>query len=239
MAFNEEIKTKAMVACGRHCCICHKFCGNNMEVHHIRARADGGQDVYENAIPLCFDCHAIVRQYDPRHPKGIKFTEKELIMHRDRWYCHIQQSLSAVEKSPKQSEENNNENIMLHKIDEGKQLLAYIDGTYGISFDQDTQTIEEVKQVGEFVQYIKELMDFNDLYEEPYDRMMTGFNLTQNIKELDAAGFWVFADRVNYKIKGADGKAMLYPILVMKIVRKNSQEIINIKYEDVSLEKNI
>lgn len=237
MAFSEEIKTKAMVACGRHCCICHKFCGNNMEVHHIRARADGGQDVYENAIPLCFDCHAIVRQYDPRHPKGIKFTEKELIMHRDRWYGHIQQSLSAVEKSPKQSEESNNENIMLHKIDEGKQLLAYIDGTYGISFDQDTQTIEEVKQVGEFVQYIKELMDFNDLYEEPYDRMMTGYNLTQNIKELDAVGFWVFADRANYKIKGADGKVMLYPILVMKIVRKNSQEIINIKYEDVSLEK--
>lgn len=42
MAFSEEIKIKAMVACGRCCCICHKFCGNNMEVHHIKARSDGG-----------------------------------------------------------------------------------------------------------------------------------------------------------------------------------------------------
>ena len=75
MAFSEDIKTRAMVACGRCCCICHKFCGNNMEVHHIRARADGGTDTYDNAIPLCFDCHAEVRQYDPKHPNlsGILF----------------------------------------------------------------------------------------------------------------------------------------------------------------------
>ena len=89
MAFSEDIKTWAMGACGRCCCICHKFCGNNMEVHHIRAHADGGTDTHDNAIPLCFDCHAEVRQYDPKHPKGIRFTEKELIQHRDNWYKTI------------------------------------------------------------------------------------------------------------------------------------------------------
>lgn len=39
MAFSEDVKTKAMISCGRYCCICHKFCGNNMEVHHIKAQA--------------------------------------------------------------------------------------------------------------------------------------------------------------------------------------------------------
>lgn len=81
-----------MVACGRCCVICHKFCGNNMEVHHIKAQADGGSDEFENAIPLCFDCHAEVRQYDPKHPKGIKFTEQELIQHRDNWYKKVETS---------------------------------------------------------------------------------------------------------------------------------------------------
>lgn len=57
-----------------------------MEVHHIKAHADGGNDTFDNAIPLCFDCHAEVRQYDSKHPKGIKFSEKELIQHRDNWY---------------------------------------------------------------------------------------------------------------------------------------------------------
>lgn len=95
MPFSQEVKIRAMVACGRHCAICHKYCGNNMEVHHIKAQADGGSNEFENAIPLCFDCHAEVRQYDLKHPKGIRFTEQELLQHRDRWYKKVK-STGAV-----------------------------------------------------------------------------------------------------------------------------------------------
>lgn len=51
MAFSEDVEIKAMVACGRCCCICHKFCGNNMEVYHIKAQADGDDNSFENAMP--------------------------------------------------------------------------------------------------------------------------------------------------------------------------------------------
>ncbi len=232
MAFSEEIKNKAMIACGRCCCVCHKFCGNNMEVHHIKARAEGGQDIYENAIPLCFDCHAEVRQYDPKHPKGIKFTEKELIMHRDEWYRKVKQGVDKKNEKKERIEplkilhQKDYQNIMLHKIDEGKQLISYIDGTCGINYDEETQTLEEVKLVGEFVQYVKEIMDFDDLIDEPYDRIMSGFNLTQSIKELDDAGFWVFAGKENQKLVGGIGDPTLFPVLIMRIVRKESSEII-------------
>ena len=231
MAFSEEIKIKAMIACGRCCCVCHKFCGNNMEVHHIKARAEGGQDIYENAIPLCFDCHAEVRQYDPKHPKGIKFTEKELIMHRDEWYRKVKQGVKENDKQErieplKMLHQKEYQNIKLHKIDEGKQLISYIDGTCGINYDEEAQTLEEVKLVGEFVQYVKEIMDFDDLIDEPYDRIMSGFNLTQSIKELDDAGFWVFAGKENQKLVGGIGDPTLFPVLIMRIVRKDSSEII-------------
>lgn len=231
MAFSEEIKIKAMIACGRCCCVCHKFCGNNMEVHHIKARAEGGQDIYENAIPLCFDCHAEVRQYDPKHPKGIKFTEKELIMHRDEWYRKVKQGVKENDKQErieplKMLHQKDYQNIKLHKIDEGKQLISYIDGTCGINYDEETQTLEEVKLVGEFVQYVKEIMDFDDLIDEPYDRIMSGFNLTQSIKELDDAGFGVFAGKENQKLVGGIGDPTLFPVLIMRIVRKDSSEII-------------
>lgn len=231
MAFSEEIKIKAMIACGRCCCVCHKFCGNNMEVHHIKARAEGGQDIYENAIPLCFDCHAEVRQYDPKHPKGIKFTEKELIMHRDEWYRKVKQGVKENDKQErieplKMLHQKEYQNIKLHKIDEGKQLISYIDGICGINYDEETQTLEEVKLVGEFVQYVKEIMDFDDLIDEPYDRIMSGFNLTQSIKELDDAGFWVFAGKENQKLVGGIGDPTLFPVLIMRIVRKDSSEII-------------
>lgn len=232
MAFSEEIKIKAMIACGRCCCVCHKFCGNNMEVHHIKARAEGGQDIYENAIPLCFNCHAEVRQYDPKHPKGIKFTEKELIMHRDEWYRKVKQGVDKENEKKERIEplkilhQKDYQNIMLHKIDEGKQLISYIDGTCGINYNEETQTLEEVKLVGEFVQYVKEIMDFGDLIDEPYDRIMSGFNLTQSIKELDDAGFWVFAGKENQKLVGGIGDPTLFPVLIMRIVRKDSSEII-------------
>ena len=86
MSFPQSVVDKALVACGRRCCICHKFCRKNMEIHHIKQHADGGADTFDNAIPLCFECHADMGKTDPHHPKGRNYTAAELKMHRDRWY---------------------------------------------------------------------------------------------------------------------------------------------------------
>jgi hypothetical protein len=90
MPFSETVKTKAFVACKRSCCICHKFSGLKMELHHIEHESEGGDDTFENAIPLCFDCHADMRSYDSKHPKGNKYTRKELKQHRDNWYGRVE-----------------------------------------------------------------------------------------------------------------------------------------------------
>ena len=37
----------------------------------------------DNCIPLCFDCHVEVKQYNPKHLKGLKYTEGELKLRRD------------------------------------------------------------------------------------------------------------------------------------------------------------
>lgn len=86
MSFAEKTKEDVLIACGRCCCICHRFCGLKMEVHHIVEEAEGGSNDLDNAIPLCFDCHADMRSYDHRHPKGNKYTRSELRRHRDKWY---------------------------------------------------------------------------------------------------------------------------------------------------------
>lgn len=88
----DNIDTEVFVACGRSCSICHKFCGTKMELHHIKQKADGGEDSWDNCIPLCFDCHADVKAYNPKHPKGKKYTEKELKAHRDNWYNKVANS---------------------------------------------------------------------------------------------------------------------------------------------------
>lgn len=93
MGFQPKISEMAFIKCNRHCCLCHKFCGSKMEAHHIIQTADGGDDSFDNCIPLCFDCHADVKSYNPRHPKGHAYTSSELKAHRNNWYvfCEAKQ----------------------------------------------------------------------------------------------------------------------------------------------------
>ncbi|RIK56501.1 hypothetical protein DCC62_30360 [candidate division KSB1 bacterium] len=86
MGFPPNVVEKALLDCGRYCCNCHKFCSFKIETHHIVSPADGGDDSYDNCIPLCFDCHADVRAYDPKHPIGRSYKPSELKERRDRWY---------------------------------------------------------------------------------------------------------------------------------------------------------
>ena len=55
-------------------------------------RADGGGDSEDNCIALCFNCHADVAAYNPRHPKGKRYTAEELKEHRDAWFGKIADS---------------------------------------------------------------------------------------------------------------------------------------------------
>ena len=89
MPFPPNVKEDALVACGRCCCLCHKVCGIKIEVAHIKAEGDGGPNVLDNAIPLCFDCHADVGAYNDSHPKGNKYSASELKRHRDAWLAKV------------------------------------------------------------------------------------------------------------------------------------------------------
>ncbi|HDH17163.1 MAG TPA: HNH endonuclease [Gammaproteobacteria bacterium] len=98
MPFSPKTKEDALVACGRHCCICHKFCGIKIEVHHVIPEVDDGDNSFDNAIPLCFDCHADMKSYDHKHPKGSKYSVKELKQHRDNWYRKVDGNIGIANR---------------------------------------------------------------------------------------------------------------------------------------------
>lgn len=102
MGFSPDVVKKALTSCGRRCVICHEFCGTKMELHHIKQVADGGDDSFENCIPLCLNCHADVKAYNPRHPIGRQYTEGELKTHRDLWYnkCATKKEVSDEQDLP-------------------------------------------------------------------------------------------------------------------------------------------
>src|SRR5262249_43766458 len=57
MPFSPDTKTRMFTRCMRHCCLCRKQCGTNIEAAHIIDEAAGGSNDEENGIPVCFDCH--------------------------------------------------------------------------------------------------------------------------------------------------------------------------------------
>lgn len=86
MPFEAPVKTKMFTRCHRHCCLCLKQCGVNIEAAHIVDEAAGGSNDEDNGIPLCFDCHQEVGSYNDKHPRGNKFRREELRARRDQVY---------------------------------------------------------------------------------------------------------------------------------------------------------
>lgn len=85
MAFNRDEVSELLRRCHRRCCICHRFCGVKIETDHIDPRAESQDDSIENAIPVCFECHAEIHSYNDKHPKGRKYLPEELRQHREQW----------------------------------------------------------------------------------------------------------------------------------------------------------
>lgn len=101
MGFNDKEAEKLIAACHRRCCVCHRFCGVKMELDHIVQSADGGPDEIENAIPVCFECHAEIHLYNNRHARGRKFRPGELRLHKENWLEICKTNPLAIVDSPR------------------------------------------------------------------------------------------------------------------------------------------
>lgn len=81
--FTEETRRKTLLWSDRHCCLCGKACGTDIEVAHVDRRDDND---FDNAIPLCYDCHAEIGRYNEEHPRGSKYKPPELKARREQIY---------------------------------------------------------------------------------------------------------------------------------------------------------
>lgn len=120
---NKEI---VLLKSKRHCALCEKNAFSAIEVHHIIPKSEGGSDDIENLIPLCFDCHQRVGSYNPKHPKGTKYSEHELKARRDKVYNKVENG-----ELPKQETKIVNEPILIErrlKIEKDFKSIAQIVG---------------------------------------------------------------------------------------------------------------
>jgi HNH endonuclease len=156
LAFSAKVKDQVLVSCARHCCICHRFVGLKIELHHIVQIAEGGEDSINNCIPLCFECHADMRSYDHRHPKGTKYTRSELILHRENWYKKI----SNPNLSSYNEKTNSFDKLLFEKLIDKIEIdtIKFIDG-------HDFGTMFEKK-------YIDKMHDYISINETAFDEFI-------------------------------------------------------------------
>ncbi|MFB5599869.1 MAG: HNH endonuclease [Nitrososphaeraceae archaeon] len=83
--FDQKQLRNLLASCHRRCCICHRFCGIKIEIDHIKPSSEGGDENIENAIPLCFECHAELHLYNDNYPLGRKYRYDELKLHKEQW----------------------------------------------------------------------------------------------------------------------------------------------------------
>lgn len=86
MEFSESTKLEAKTRAHFRCVVCQQPW---VEVHHIKARADGGENSLENAAPLCAGCH--------HRFGGNPELRKQLREMRDHWWQRCAASDQSAE----------------------------------------------------------------------------------------------------------------------------------------------
>jgi hypothetical protein len=75
-----------------------------MELDHIEQKGGGGSDNIDNAIPVCFECHAEIHSYNDKHPRGRKFRPEELRGHKKQWLDLCKKHPEIFANIPRDSE---------------------------------------------------------------------------------------------------------------------------------------
>ena len=145
MPFPPEIKEFALVNSRRCCCVCHEFSGRNVNVHHIVQEADGGPNILDNAIVLCFKCHAEAGHYNNHHPLGTKYSPSELRKHRDSWWKYCE----SYNKNLRPDDIKDNPTSPLHAQD--LEIVEKEIGTIWSNWLNMPEITEKVRFEGKFI----------------------------------------------------------------------------------------
>jgi HNH endonuclease len=121
--FTPEASVRLLVDSKRHCCLCWRWCGQRVQLHHIVPDANGGPGDYENGIPVCLDCHA---EIESRSNMGRKFTPEELREHRDRWFATVRERPEVLIRATQTQSETGPLEALLAELEFNR--VAVLDG---------------------------------------------------------------------------------------------------------------
>jgi len=95
--FSNDVRKKAFLWSARHCCLCSKQCGLDIELHHINPNLDlPDLNNIDNAIPVCYECHSKLEFSRLNSPRGSKYSPQEIKDRRNQIYEEKTRNLVPV-----------------------------------------------------------------------------------------------------------------------------------------------
>lgn len=185
-------------------------------------------DSYNNLILLCRVHHKMV---DDQHETYTADVLRQMKVNREKW---VSEKLSDVTKTKPLRIKRVKENIpsYLTRLATGKEVIELIEKSYMFSFNHDElQSQKEVELVGGFLQMVQ---DWGDIGPDlgPSERVRIGFELTETLKELEDAGFFVFGGREVQVLEGGHEDPSNWPMTILRVLRKTNESIIKVNLDD-------
>lgn len=181
--FPPKVVESLLIKCHRHCCLCHRFSGTAMIIHHIDQNGSGTE---ENGIPLCLSCHQEVGAYNPKHPIGRKFTPSELKKHRDQWFAIVSISPWDLNPPPQIDEKPSFTSGYANHSLSGQTIQLGATATTTDALEHTRATIEIAEsEINEFIEKLGYDFKFNFIF---MDNQGTEIQALENTKKFKTMG---------------------------------------------------
>jgi len=214
-----------------------------IECHIMSAQKDGPRcdqsypreklDSYENLILLCGVHHKMVDDQEDTYTADIV---RQMKSDHEVWVADRLTDRGEA-RPPTLRRVKHNIPAFLSRITTGKRVFDLVMGSYAFSMDHDElKSQEEVDLVGGFLQTVS---DWGDLASElePGERVSAAYTLTQYLQQLENAGFFVFGGREVQVLEGGmQTEPSDWPVSILKVVRKENEEIIHVNPNDLEKE---
>jgi hypothetical protein len=119
--FTPDVAARLLAAARRHCCLCLRWCGQRIQIHHIVPEAQGGSGDYDNGIPVCLDCHA---EIESRSNMGRQFTSDELRLHREQWFAIVRDRPEVLVRASHAQSETGPLEALLAELDFNRMAVS-------------------------------------------------------------------------------------------------------------------
>ncbi len=197
---------------------CHIISSKSNGPRHI-ANYEKGYDNYENLILLCKNHHKAIDDLSETYTIELLIAVKK---NHENWFKTVIDNAKNPGKK--------NIPVILKRLKSGKEIVDIVREAHGYQFDYDEfKTKEEADFVSTTLQNIQDFGEFSSLTDFEIGRQIEmGFDLNNEIEELESRGFYLFGKRRRTRMFDANKKDLgIFEIATFVVFYKENPKIEN------------